>query len=138
MRRHRQTARQSLPIAMKHVSVAVFCSLLLAAFASPLEERADLGLVPGVGYIPRANIHEVPEGAKIERDGDDVKLVGADGKLLHRAKFGFTRNATAARQPLSKRAENGWNVAGSFFKDTSGASPQINSLFAQWVVSLSR
>ncbi|KAF8884892.1 hypothetical protein CPB84DRAFT_1850521 [Gymnopilus junonius] len=58
----------------------------LFSVANPVGTRADDELikVPG-GFLPRSNVHIVPEGGKIVHTSDSVKLFDADGKVLHSA-----------------------------------------------------
>lgn len=103
--------------------------LLPFAFAAPFDERAEQVLVPGRGYVNKADVHEVPAGASISQVGDEVRLLSSTGRILHSSKVDPTARISRVQE---KRALSGWIVAGHW---TNSGSSAIRTFTTRWTVS---
>ncbi|PPR07475.1 hypothetical protein CVT26_013445 [Gymnopilus dilepis] len=124
---------------MSFRALAVSALLILhsiAGIATPVSARTDdeLVKVPG-GFLPKSNVHIVPEGSKIVHTSDSVQLFDADGKLLHSAPITganpvFNNLKTSGNASLEARQTG--TPSGTVLGTVS--APNINAFLGRWTV----
>ncbi|KAJ7167016.1 hypothetical protein C8R46DRAFT_268772 [Mycena filopes] len=92
---------------------------------------ADPVLVPG-GYRANSdNIHEIPAGGSLARVGSKIRILAANGSVVHVAPVGAATKPKSQLLSLTSRFVSGW-VAFAFWHNTAG-SP-ISSFATMWEV----
>ncbi|PPQ89025.1 hypothetical protein CVT25_003946 [Psilocybe cyanescens] len=105
----------------------------LNAIASPVDPSAADELVhtPG-GMLPKSNIHTVPEGGKVVHSANEVRLLDADGTVLHVAPLKGSKprfnlpNGPAIKPSLDSRNLQSATIAAIV------EAPSILSFISEW------
>jgi len=116
--------------------IFAICSLLalqvLRVLSSPAvtDTSEELVMTPG-GLRPKANVHAIPEGARINHTPTEIQIIAADGTIIHAASRDKTPAAGGLRF-LAPRDLNEGYVAYSDWKNT--ASSPISTFSTSWTV----
>jgi len=110
----------------------VTCALVLfhalGVIASPVLASTDDELVriPFGGLIPKSNVHQVPEGAKVLHSPTEVKVIDAGGKIVH--------NVPLKNPKPFFNLPNGPNISSTIaprsVEGVAEAVVQVNNLFS--------
>ncbi|KAJ7734087.1 hypothetical protein B0H16DRAFT_155874 [Mycena metata] len=111
--------------------VSTVTGLLVGFLAhSAFAVGADQAVVPG-GYRSTANIHEIPAGGSLARVGTEIRVIAADGTVVHTAPVPAGRTKKAKSLTPRFPWNSGW-VTFAFWHNTAG-SP-ISSFATTWEV----
>jgi len=107
-------------------------SLLLVGLLAPITLAAPTNqtVITPYGERPLSNVHAIPQGGQIHHVGDEVHIVGADGKVTQVLKNdGTPVRATPIGAVLPQKT--GWVAYGYWYN--TGSSP-ISSFSTVWTV----